>query len=370
MATPGYDVYVIDAALGGDAAAATDTLYLLSPNGTATPVRRVRADTGAATLDNQLRAYFAEGGRSVYVQGYGDGTALPNLAAAVAALPEGPGQVVAPEAVTAADHITIANGAWAANKVALLNGPSTATIAQLQTLRTAVTTGATTGARGAALFAGVGVYPGPSPGAANVSVPWPIAVAGMIARSDRVTRNPNLAAAGKRGVSRALGITHTGTGTATLYTPDEISTLFASQINTAKVIRSGEIRNYGFQTLVNMDALPYWDQLSGSRTVMAFRAASAVVDEELVFEQIDGQRVTLNFYEGLLRDVAADLYGRGALYGRTPTDAYDVDTSDAVNLLENIAAGEIVADVRLKTSPHATHVITNIIRRPLTAAEL
>jgi hypothetical protein len=370
MPNPGVDVYVIDEALGGGAELATDTLYLLSANGPAAPVRKTKADDADTTINNYLRAYFMEGGRSVYLAGYDPtGATKPTPANAVKGFGAGPGQVVAPELVTSADMIAVGDAAWGANKVYLANGPTSATIAALQTLSTAVRAGSTTGGRGIALFAGTASYPGATAGAANVSVPWPIAVAAMCARNDRTFLNPNLAAAGRRGVSRALGFTQVAAGTATEYTSADLETLKAAQVNAA-ARRNNEIRNYGFRTLANLDLLPHWWDLSGSRAVMAFRARAAAIDEDVAFDQIDGNRVLLDRYESLLRDSLADLHRRGALYGASPSDAYSVDTSDVVNPLDAIARGEVTATVRLKTSPFAEHVVTNIIRRALAAAEL
>lgn len=371
MPIPGADVYVIDSAIGGGVPLQTDTLYVLSAAGPAIATKRTQANDADATINNELRAYFHETGRAVYVAGYDPaGTTKPTPANAIAALPPGPGQVVAPELVTSADIIAVADACWNTNKIYLANGPTSSTIAQLTTLANAVRSGSTTGGRGVGLFAGTGAYPGATSGAANVSVPWPIAVAAMIARNDRTYLNPNIAAAGVRGKSAALGITQVGAAGATAYTTSEIQALRNIGVNVARVMPGGEIRNYGFRTLANLDMLPQWWDLNGSRTVMSFRADAAAIDEDLLFEQVDGQRALLDRYEGLLRDRLAELHRRGALFGASPADAYGVDTSDRVNPSELLAIGEITAEVRLRISPHAEHVVTNIIRRGITAAEL
>lgn len=364
MPIPGVDTFVIDESLTGAAATATDTLYLLSPDGPATPTATTSADTGKPILDAQIRAYFTDGGKAITLQGYDAVVGvLPSLAEAIALLPPGPGQVVAPEVVTSPEQITIAGDSWERNKVALLNGPSTATDTDLTTLATAIVAGAD--ARGAALFADVAQYPGLTPLTTD-DVPWSITVAALIARNDRLTGNPNLAAAGKRGISSAIGVTN-------LRNDTQRTALNTGQVNTAKDV-FGSLRNYGFRTLADLDTLPHWWDLSGSRTVMAFRARAAAIDEDFVFDQVDGGGGMIGRYESRLRDALKDLYDIGALYGKTPDDAYRVDTgdlsdpNDPINPLENLAQGEVAAKVYLRTSPYAEHVTTTIVRRAITAA--
>jgi hypothetical protein len=139
-----------------------------------------------------------------------------------------------------------------------------------------------------------------------------------------------------------------------------------AQVNTAKDVW-GSIRNYGFRTLADLTTLPHWWDLSGSRTVMAYRAKAAAIDEDFVFGQIDGQGGMLSRYEGRLRAAAKELYDAGALFGATPDEAYRVDVGESVNPNEDLAAGEVKANVFLKTSPFAEHLVTNITRRALTA---
>lgn len=357
MPVPGFDTFVVDEPSAGVAATATDTLYLLSTAGPATPEAVKRpSDVTDDTLENQLAAYFQIGGRSVYVQGHGDGTTLPTLADALALLPAGPGQVVAPEAVTSADLITLA-GAWGRGKVALLQGPSTATDTALEALAGTVRAGAD--ARGAALFADYAIFQTPSGG--QQLIPWSLVVAALVARNDRLYKNPNIAAAGVNGaVVGVLGVDD-------LRDDVRREALRDAQVNSAKDV-NGSLRNYGFRTLADLATLPHWWDLSGSRTVMAYRAKAAAIDEEFVFGQVDGQGQMLARYEGRLRAAAKDLYDVGALFGDTPDDAYRVVTDETVNPADVLQTGEVTAQVYLRTSPFAEHLVTNITRRPITAA--
>lgn len=374
MPEPGVDTFIVDESLGGSGALSTHSIFLLDPVGPAVAVRKTTPDTGDVAVDNMLRVLFMEGGRSVYLAGIGDGTTKPTPAAAIASLPAGPGQVLAPSLVASADHIAVANAAWPRNKVSLLNGPSTGTVAQYVTLAGAVRTGAgglAGGGRGAGIWAGLVTYR--AAGGGTFNVPLAVSVAGRIARNDRVMRNPNVAAAGRNGELQAVGLSQIGAAGATVYTRAELEQLYAAQVNTAALVstRDGvKVRNYGFRTIADLTVLEHWWDFNGARTIMDFRARATVVDEEVMFDQWDGQRIALGRYNGLLRGEAADLYRIGALHGATPGEAYDVDTSDAVNSDDDLALGDVVAVCKLKVSPHFDHVTTRIIRRPTTAAEL
>lgn len=360
MPVPGVDVFLVDDQIAGDSLSTSDTLFLLSTSGPATPTRKTAADTGNATLDAYLRGYFLDGGRSVYIQGYAASAgALPDLAGALALLPPGPGQIGAPEIVTSTQQIALAVGAWNQGKVALLNGASGASDSAVTTLATAVIGGGD--ARGAAFFADWLTYNDPLTGD-TISVPQSITVAALIARNDRVLRNPNLAAAGKRGQTAAVGVQD-------LRSDARRTTLADAQINTMRIVpgANGGLRNYGFRSLADLTDLPYWKSFAASRLIMVWRSMVAGIDEDFVFEQIDGQRILLDRYAGALKAQAKILYDQGALYGSSPELAYSVDTSDAVNPVDDLADGEIKATTRLKVSEFVEHVITTVIRRPLTA---
>jgi hypothetical protein len=369
---PGVDVYVVDEYLGGVSPLATDTVYLLDPAGPAVAVKKTRPDVGNVTADNALRALFQEGARSIYLQGIGDGTTKPLPADAVAALPAGPGNIVAPSLVTSADHVALANAAWPRNKVCLFNGASTLTVAQLQTLSAAIIAGAgglDGGGRGAALFAGQTVYANPG-GTGTYSVPLAVSVAGVLARNDRLYLKPNMAPAGANGILRAIGITQTGAAGATVYTPADISTLYASQVNAARLVPTpsgAQVRNYGAKTLADLTVLEHWWDFPGSRAIMEFRSRATVVDEQVVFDNLDGEQITLSKYGGLLRGEASEMWRRGALFGQSPSDAYEIVTDATLNPIDQLAEGEAVATCRLKVSPHIDHLVTNIVRRPIGA---
>lgn len=363
MPVPGVDTYIIDTPVSGRTATATDQLYLLSGivGAPATPTTYTSASSGVAALDTQLRAYFEAGGSQVIVQGYGG--ANPLLAAALALLPAGPGQIVAPEAVTSADIITISASAWSQNKVYLANGVASSADGAITTLAQAVIAGAADGFRGTGLWVDTANHT-PLSGGSPDTVPYTLTVAGIIAKNDRETGNPNVAAGGilGRGPGSLLGVVDPRTAA-------RHTTLSAAgtQVNCAAVA-DGLTVNYGFRSLAKLTVIPHWWDLSGSRAIMALRARVASLDEQFVFAQLDGKGQTISRYEAAVKGVCKELYDLGALYGNTPGDAYQVDTGPAVNTTANLQAGTLTAQVRVKVSPYAEHVITNISRRPLTAA--
>jgi hypothetical protein len=350
---PGHDEYIVDDPVSGSSANGTDTLYLLSTSGPATPTVKSQADTEDDTLNGYLRTFFNVAGKgcTVVLQGVGDGTTLPTPVSALALLPEGPGQVVAPEQVTSAQILALIEGAWPQNKVVFANGASNLADSALETLSAALIAG--TDARGAALFGDYWTFPSPA-GTGTIQVPAALVVAACCARNDLTQKNPNIAAAGLNGIpAGAIGLNTSRSAAA-------IETLKTAQVNCAKYV-SPTYRNYGFRTLADLTTLPLWWDMSGTRTVMAYRAAAAAINEDFVFAEIDGKGAMLGRYQSRLEDAAKQLQDAGALYG------YSVDIAD-VNSLADLEEGDVVAQVYLQTSPYAEHLTTNITRRDLSAA--
>lgn len=360
---PGSTVQIVDDPVSGASAQATDTLYLLSPYGPDEAAVYTSANSGNATLDAQLTAYFKDGlsgrtvvgGKTAVVQGYGSGYALPELDDALLLLPSGPGQVVAPHVVDEPEMLLVAEGAWAQNKVALLNSAPGLTDSQVSVLAAALIAGGD--CRGAGLWCDYAQHP--AAGGTTVTVPFTVTVAAMIAANDIALKNPGIAAAGVGGISDDV------VSVSDLRTDTRRESLWHAQVNTAKVV-DGKIRNYGYRTLADLTTLPQWAFFSGSRVVMALCEKAAELDETLVFGQIDGLGKFLGRYEGLLRGACKDLYDIKALFGDTPEDAYSVDVGPNVNPLSNLQAGLVTAQVRLKTSTEAEHIVTNITVRAIT----
>ena len=357
IADPGANVFIIDEPFAGADPTATDTLFLLSTAGSAVPVRYYEANTGDSTLDTYLRTYFGEGGRSVIVQGHGAGgtagTALPDLDDAMALLPAGPGQVVAPEVVAAADIATVADAAWTQGKVSLFNGGTTDTDGTLGTLVEDVVSASDGGSRGAILYADIGVYAGVPP-VVSVNVPWSITVAGMIAARDILTGNPGDAAAGIDGVSTADSLLDERT-------IDRRNSLKNAQVNTAKTVY-GQIRNYGIRSMADLETLPMWWNWWGARVVMAYRARCQVVGEDFMFQEIDGAGKLIGRFNDRLSAEAKELKDMGALWD------YRIDTGPTVNTTAGVQDGNLKAKAYLQTSENAEYIEIDLIRRALTAS--
>ena len=358
-ADPGVNVVIVDEPWAGADPTATDTLFLLSTAGSATPIRYYGADSGDATLDTYLRIYFNEGGQSVVVQGYGDGTSLPTVEDAMAALPPGPGQVVAPEITGSTAIASIADLAWDQGKVSLFNGGTTDTDGTLGTLVDDVKAASDGGCRGAILYADLATYAGVPP-VTSVQVPWTIPVAGMIAGRDILTGNPGDAAAGLHGISTADSILAERT------TPAR-NALRLAQVNTARTVY-GQIRNYGIRSMADTETLPMWWNWWGARVIMSYRARAQVVGEDFMFAQIDGQGKTIGRFNDRLAAEAKELWQLGALYGNDPSEAYRIDTGPTVNTTNSIQNGELKAKCYLRVSENAEHIVISLIRRALTAS--
>lgn len=367
MPIPGVDVAVSDEALIARLPTATDTVFLLSGD-TNAPTSATLVDSAAevrssfstaTTLITEVDTLFGEGARQVYLVKI-DTSAI---ATALAKFPVdlGPGTVVAPPVQVAGDIADIADWAWETNRIYLANGPSAATNSQLVTLAGAIQ--AAGEGRNTALFADQAIVPGA--GGVTRNVPWSIVVAGLIARNDLRPGggNPNLAVAGTNVIPQyATGVTGERNDT-------DRETLNDAQVNTAKTV-AGQLRNYGYRTLADLDDHPQWWDLGGARVVMDVKAHIRSANEDAVFGQIDGVGSLEDRVNGLISARCLELTRIGALfagiddYGR-PIAPFEVDTSRAVNPLSEIQQGRVRADVRLRTSPYLEHLDVTIYKQTI-----
>jgi hypothetical protein len=365
---PGIEATIVDEPnVGPGAPTATDTLFLISADTAAPAVpteisnatqMRVDYPTGT-TLWAEVDAFLNEsatpagGSRVIAVQLV---SGLSGLADTLALLPAslGPGQVVAPTIVAASDHADIAEWALATNRTFLANGPSAATDAALITI--ASTIQASGFGRCAGLFADTAIIPGV--GASTRQVPWAVVAAGIIARNDILTGNPNLAPAGNRGIAvYALGILDERTDA-------EMTTLNAAAVNVARAPVGGAPRTFGFKSLADPDTLPQWVQLTGYRVVMDILANSAAASGSILFDQLDAKGLTLAKWHGLLATRCLELLRVGALFGNELT-AFTVDTGPGLNSPAQIALGRAQAGIKLKTSPYAEQLDIAITKQPI-----
>jgi hypothetical protein len=176
----------------------------------------------------------------------------------------------------------------------------------------------------------------------------------MIARSV----DQNQPAAGARGHSRyALSAKYD-------FTDPDRETLNEGGVNIARNMFNG-VRTYGYRTLVDPVEEPQWVQLNATRMIMAIKAEAEDIAEGFVFENIDGRGATIGAFYGSLVGMLVPYYERGALYGRSPQEAFAVDVGGQVNTPTTIADGQINAVISVRTSPFGELIQIYIVKRPL-----
>jgi len=134
------------------------------------------------------------------------------------------------------------------------------------------------------------------------------------------------------------------------------------------VERFGQVTIYGWRTVVAEASDPNWVGLANARLRMAITAEAGAIAENYVFEQIDGQGVTLAAFEGALTGMLLKYWSEGALYGPTPGDAFFVDVGPQVNTPTTIANNELRAMLNVRMAPMAELVTITIVKTPVTQA--
>jgi len=267
----------------------------------------------------------------------------------------GPGQVAAPGLTTVATHAAVLEHCYGTRRNALLDLPDSSDPTVLTAAITALA-GYAPWTRFAAALAPWAVYPASTP-PATVVIPYSGIQAGLIARSDAATNNPNVPAAGANGISRmALGLTQT-------YSDDVRQALNEAGIIIA-IVKYGDVRTYGYRTASGPNDTN-WLWYGGSREVNALAHEADAIAENYVLRQIDGQGALFASLHNALKGLCLEHYTRGALYGATPDEAFRVDTGPTINTEQTTAAGEIHAVIRVRTSPAAEWVQISIVKVPI-----
>lgn len=362
----GVELDITDDAPPSNSPTATDTGFLLiaftgaAPAGVTELHSTVQAralwpdeDTVLAAVD----AYFGVGGGRLLVSALG----VDAMVGLNRFQPQyGPGQLIAPEVVVATEQVALRDWAWANNRVYIAQGADGATTTALTTQAEALISSE---GRNSMLEADILLIPGTAPGTTR-EVGASVVKAGLIARSDRVTGNPNLAAAGAH-TPGAAGVAEYVLGVKNERDQNAQSTLARASVNSFRTV-NGEVRSYGFWTLADTDLLPQWWDMSGSRTMMAIRAREGAVAEELLFGQVAADGAFLDRYKGALAGELAEFQRIGAIFGSDAAPGYRVDVSSAVNPLPNLAQGKVTAVIVAKTSPFAADLKLTLTRRAIT----
>jgi hypothetical protein len=265
----------------------------------------------------------------------------------------GPGQVAYPGATDPAVHFAILAHCERMRRCALLDLDDTD---ELTIAADVSGLYPHSGARFAAALAPRLKFAGPAP-STTILLPYSAAQMGVIARRDRATGNPNEPAAGE--VAYIVG----ARGLAREFSTDTREELNELGVTLARVSgRPSVTRTYGSRTCAGPDE-PNWKWFGGSRVVMAITHESDAGAEQFVHRQIDPQRRIFVALNSVLTAICERYFALGALYGETAEEAYQVDTSDAVNTEDTIAAGEIHGLIRLATSPPGEWVLIEIAKQ-------
>jgi hypothetical protein len=265
----------------------------------------------------------------------------------------GPGQVAYPGAIDPGVHAVILDHAERYRRCALLDLDDADEVTVASEVMGLYQY---SGARFAAALAPRLRYVGPAP-TTTILLPYSAAQMGVIARRDRATGNPNEPAAGE--VAYIVG----ARGLAREFSDDVREELNELGVTLARVRgRPAATFTYGSRTCAGPNE-PNWKWFGGSRVVMAITHESDAGAEQFVHRQIDPQRRIFVALNSVLTAICERYFALGALYGDTAEEAYQVDTSDAVNTPETIQNGEIHGLIRLATSPPGEWVVIEIAKQ-------
>jgi len=272
----------------------------------------------------------------------------------------GTGQVSIPGATTTAAHVGILNHAHAFNRVAVLDATNTASRSTIVAQADAILAHAdlVDGAEGrGALFAPWDVVPGVVRGTTR-TVPPSARVAGLMARSDSISGNPNVPAAGVNGIANyVLSLSQSPWASA------DREALNVAGVNISRVVQES-VRLYGYRTLAPVG--DPWDALNAARIRGVIEHDANRIGEQFMFAQIDGKGHKIAEFAGTLTGMLQKYYTLGALYGETPDEAFVVDVGPSVNTPVTIANRELRAVIGIRTSPFAEFVYIEIVKVPIT----
>lgn len=269
----------------------------------------------------------------------------------------GPGQVSVPGRTTSGGYTQVQTHAATFNRVAVLDGADTATVA---TLTSAADAQRTNGRRSSFVVPWVKL-PAPTPITAIRSVPPSAMMAGIIARND-VSLTPNDPAAGERGISRAaIDLSQPA------WDDTQRDTLNGKGVI---VIRSlyNTFRIYGYRSLADPINDPEWINFGNCRLYMGIASKADAIGESYIMRQLDGQFKVINEFGAELKAMLLDYYNQGALFGATPDEAFLVDVGPSINTPTTLANNELRAALAVKMSPFGELVTIEIVKLLITEA--
>lgn len=253
------------------------------------------------------------------------------------------------------------------NRFAVLDGADTSSTSTLKTQATSLYAASVTLTGGVVvkarrfgqLFGPWDVIPGL---VANTTrtVPPSARAAAQYARIDALG-NPNRSAMGARGTAQYV----TDLSQAA-WSDTQRSELNAAGITVSRRRFGSSIQTYGLRTLADQVNDPEWSEAPNVRTIMAFTALAEKAMEAFEGDQIDGFGSMTGKAVGALNDIAASFLKKGALYGKTPSEAYAVTASEALNPAQKLREGYFTVEAALKVSPAAEQINVRITKVPIT----
>jgi hypothetical protein len=191
-------------------------------------------------------------------------------------------------------------------------------------------------------------------------VPYSGVQMGIIARVDGLN-DPSQVAAGVLGYSR-LAI-----GPKRDFTDDEREALNYSGVTLAKVVNN-QVRTYGYRTSAGQEE-SNWIFFQESRVVMAVSHECDAAMENFVLQTIDARGKLFGRINVALTGICQRFWSMNALFGETPGEGFIVDTSyPGINTVDTVAAGEIHAQVLLRTSRIGEWIRLDIVKIPMDRA--
>lgn len=273
----------------------------------------------------------------------------------------GPGQVAAPGRTTTVGQLQLLDHAQAHDRFALMDAADTSSDTTLVGAAQGLFTAPNNGRRYGQLLAPWDVIPGLTANTTR-TVPPCARLAAQYARNDALG-NPNQAAAGRYGIARyVLDLSQPN------WTKEQRDNLHSNGVTISRRRFGGVVETFDAVTLADQQQDSNWMLAPNVRTVMAFVALANVIGDAHEFDQLDGQGHSLSSLQGDLIAAANSLYAVGALFGRSPAEAFYVDVGSSVNTPTTEAQGKMVANVALRTSSAALNVTINVTKYPITQA--
>lgn len=269
----------------------------------------------------------------------------------------GPGQITIEGTSESRLKIAMAH-AVANNRFALLETADSGSSATLIAAAQALYTAPSSGRRYGQLAAPWDVIPGLVAGTTR-TVPPTARLAAQYARVDALG-NPNQAAAGKNG--RAQYVIELSQPN---FTEAERLALNNAGVTLSRRRFGNTIATWGLRNLADQVNDESWSQASNVRCLMAYIARAEAVLEEYEFDQIDGFGHLQGEVAGALTGIASEFLTSGALYGKTPEEAFAINVGEALNPPKAIEEGKLTTESALRVSKGAEQIIARIIKVPV-----